>query len=102
MSQVGQRQRLSLPVDNESELQCCSSLTGPLPLCLSNVPDVAVENLLLWRDPIKTGGVFGVITLVYLLLEWTHFSLLRLVANTLLGVVCIAFLWSNGAQFLNK
>ncbi|KAL3161281.1 hypothetical protein ABBQ38_009637 [Trebouxia sp. C0009 RCD-2024] len=78
MSQAGQRQRLSLPVDNQ------------------------LEDLLMWRDPVRTGGIFGVVTLVYLLLEWSNYSLLSLIANGLLVLVCIAFLWSNGASFLNK
>ena len=56
----------------------------------------------MWRDPVRTGGIFGVVTLVYLLLEWSNYSLLSLIANGLLVLVCIAFLWSNGASFLNK
>lgn len=78
MSQVGQRQRLNLPVDNN------------------------LEALLLWRDPAKTGSVFAAITILYLLLEWSHFSLLTLIANTLGIAVAAAFLWNNLAQFINK
>lgn len=62
----------------------------------------AVEALLLWRDPAKTGSVFAAITILYLLLEWSHFSLLTLIANTLGIAVAAAFLWNNLAQFINK
>jgi len=79
MSQsYGSRQRVSLPVHND------------------------LEDLLLWRDPRKTGAVFGGFTLVYLLLEWSNYSLLTLVANVLLAGVSVTFLWNNLAQFLNK
>lgn len=74
----GAGQRLSLPVHND------------------------LEDLLLWRDPSKTGAVFGGFTVLYLLLEWSNYSLLTLVANVLLVGVSITFLWNNLAQFLNK
>ena len=62
----------------------------------------AVEGLLLWRDPVKTGGVFAGITLVYLLLEWSHYSLLTVIARVGLFAVVGSFLWNNLAQFINK
>ena len=103
MSQVGQRQRVSLPVDNDRKFR----LTGqPCKAAISSLTEpgffVAVEALLLWRDPAKTGGVFAGITLLYLLLEWSRFSLLTLIANVLLFLVVLTFLWNNLAQFINK
>ncbi len=62
----------------------------------------AVEKILLWRDPVKSGVVLGGATLAYLLLEWSHFSLLSIVANTLLIAVSVAFLWNNIASFTGR
>jgi hypothetical protein len=62
----------------------------------------AVEDLLLWRDPKKSGVVFAGATLAYLLLEWSHFSLLSIIANTLLIAVSVAFLWNNIANFTGR
>ena len=62
----------------------------------------AVENLLLWRDPKKSGIVVAGATLAYLLLEWSHFSLLSIIANTLLVAVSVAFLWNNVANFTGR
>lgn len=62
----------------------------------------AVEDLLLWRDPKKSGIVFAGATLAYLLLEWSHFSLLSIIANTLLIAVSVAFLWNNIANFTGR
>lgn len=61
-----------------------------------------VEDLLLWRDPKKSGIVFAGATLAYLLLEWSHFSLLSIIANTLLIAVSVAFLWNNIANFTGR
>ncbi|CAL5223458.1 g5977 [Coccomyxa viridis] len=61
-----------------------------------------VEKILLWRDPVKSGIVLGGATLAYLLLEWSHFSLLSIVANTLLIAVSVAFLWNNIASFTGR
>ncbi|DBB08060.1 TPA: hypothetical protein ACH3X3_008263 [Trebouxia sp. C0006] len=103
MSQVGQRQRVSLPVDNDRKFR---HLSGLIVQGNSGLAErgtfIAVEALLLWRDPAKTGGVFAGITLLYLLLEWSRFSLLTLIANVLLFLVVLTFLWNNLAQFINK
>ena len=61
-----------------------------------------MEDLLLWRDPKKSGVVLAGATLAYLLLEWSHFSLLSTVANTLLVAVSVAFLWNNIANFTSR
>ncbi len=102
MSQVGQRQRVSLPVDNDRKFRHLSGLIVQGTASLSLDFSIAVEALLLWRDPAKTGGVFAGITLLYLLLEWSRFSLLTLIANVLLFLVVLTFLWNNLAQFINK
>ncbi len=60
-----------------------------------------MDALLLWQDPRKSGIVFGGITAAYILLEWTKYSLINLVANFLLIAVIGAFLWNNVANFTN-
>ena len=54
-----------------------------------------MEDLLLWRDVRKSAVVFVGITLLYILLEWSHLSLLRIVSHTLLAIVTVSFLWNN-------
>ena len=54
-----------------------------------------MEDLLLWRDVRKSAIVFVGITLLYILLEWSHLSLLRIVSHTLLAIVTVSFLWNN-------
>lgn len=71
-------QRVSLPVDNK------------------------VEDLLLWRDPIKSGAVLVVSTVIYFLLEWSHRSVIGLVSTLLAVATATSFLWSVLAQKLNK
>ena len=61
-----------------------------------------MENIILWRDPVKSGVVLGGATLAYLLLEWSNISLLSIVANTLLIAVSVAFLWNNIASFTGR
>ena len=62
----------------------------------------AVEDLLLWRDPKKSGVVFAGISLLYILLEWTGLSLLTIIANSLLVLVSLSFLWNNIASFAGR
>jgi riboflavin kinase len=61
-----------------------------------------VEDLLLWRDVKVSAAVFTAITVAYLILEWSHLSLLRIVAHSLLAGVTVAFLWNNVASFTNR
>lgn len=61
-----------------------------------------VEDLLLWRDPKKSGVVLGGATLLYLILDVSGLSLLSIVANTLLIAVSISFLWNNIASFTGR
>jgi len=72
------------------------------PISLPFVKNKDVEALLLWRDPIKSGAVLAGITAVYIILQWSHISLLTITANTLLVTVIVAFLWNNVASFTNR
>jgi hypothetical protein len=61
-----------------------------------------VEDLIMWRDVKKTGMVFGGITLVYLLFEWSGLSLMTIVANVLLVVTLGCLLWANVGSLLGR
>lgn len=61
-----------------------------------------VEDILMWRDVKKSGIIFGGITLAYLVLEWSGYSLLSLVAYGLLTLLGGSLVWTNAAALLKK
>merc|ERR1711959_747077 len=61
-----------------------------------------VEELLLWEDPIKSGGILGGATGAYLLFHCSGYSALYIVCNLLLVGVIGTFVWSIIAQLLGK
>lgn len=69
---------------------------------LSLPVDRKVEDLLLWRDPRKSGIVLGLTSALYFLLEWSHYNVVTLLANTGLIAVSAAFLWSVIANLTHK
>ena len=56
----------------------------------------------MWRDVKKTGMVFGGVTLVYLLFEWSGLSLMTIVANVLLIVTLGCLLWATVGSLLGR
>jgi riboflavin kinase len=78
MSTPPPQQRVSLPVDN------------------------AVEELLLWRNPVRSGLALGTATVAYILLVWSHRSLISLVSMLAAIVVATCFVWSSLAGYLNR
>lgn len=66
------------------------------------ISDKNVEDLLMWRDPKKSGIVFGVVTLAYLVLEWSGKTMLSLSAYLVLWSGFALFAWTYAAAFLNK
>ncbi|KAK9805889.1 hypothetical protein WJX73_001657 [Symbiochloris irregularis] len=61
-----------------------------------------IEDVLLWRDVKVSAAAFVGLTLLYLLLEWSGYSLLTIVCNTLLALVSGAFIWSYVAKFTGR
>lgn len=53
-----------------------------------------VEDLLLWRDVPKSAAALGVLTALYLLLEWSGIPLLTLASNILLVGSLVALVWA--------
>ncbi|GMH43242.1 hypothetical protein BSKO_11164 [Bryopsis sp. KO-2023] len=66
------------------------------------ISDKKVEDLLMWRDTKKSGIVFGVATLAYLILEWSGKTMLSLSAYLVLFSGLALFAWTYGAAFLHK
>eukprot|EP00884_Botryococcus_braunii_P012152 jgi/Botrbrau1/20938/Bobra.0135s0066.1 len=58
-----------------------------------------VEDLLLWRSLEKSGAVVAAATVLYLLVELTGISLVSLLANLLLALIVVSFVWNNLATF---
>ena len=61
-----------------------------------------MEDLLLWRDPAKSGIVLAAISVAYFLLEWSNYNVITVLANLGLLAVSGAFLWSVIANFAHK
>jgi len=62
----------------------------------------AVEDLLLWKDPKKSGVCLAACTGAYMLFEKSGFTLISLLCNIFLVFTCTAFLWANIAPMMNK
>merc|ERR1711977_239106 len=61
-----------------------------------------VEDLLLWADPVKSGGILGGATVAYLLFHCSGYSAMYIICNLLLVGVVGTFVWSIIAQLLGK
>ena len=65
-------------------------------------PARAVEELLLWRDPKKSGAVLGGATLAFVVLQFARFNVIATLAYAVMSVVLGAFIWNNIASFTKK
>lgn len=59
-------------------------------------------DTLLWKDKFMAGGILGVATIAYFVLEHSGYTLLSIFSNLLLITFAILFVWSNAAVFLNR
>lgn len=66
------------------------------------VSSVVVEDLLLWEDPVKSGGILGGATMAYILFHCSGYSALYILCNVMLVGVVGTFVWSIVAQLLGK
>lgn len=66
------------------------------------VKDKRIEDVLLWRDPKKSGIVLGGITAVYLLVHSISYNPVVVLANLAQLAVIACFLWNLVAGFLKK
>lgn len=54
-----------------------------------------VSELVHWRDPVKSGLVFGIITCSYILLGWLDYSVLTLISYLLLALLAVCFTYAT-------
>jgi len=62
----------------------------------------ALLDLALWKEPKKSGAVFGAATTLYVLFERLRYTALALVSQVLLALVVGSFLWSMFCKFSNR
>jgi len=53
------------------------------------------STLLHWRDPVKTGLVFGILNFLYILTAWADYSIVTIVSYLLFTLLAICFGYSN-------
>lgn len=56
----------------------------------------------LWRDKFMSAGILGGATIVYLVIEYSGYTLLTIISNLLLVTLGVLFVWSNAAEFLKR
>jgi len=61
----------------------------------------AVTDVLHWRDPIRSGLVFGIITSSYILLGWFDYTVVTLVSYLLFALLAVCFLYATGIYVRN-
>ncbi len=61
-----------------------------------------MEELLLWRDPKKSGIVLGGATAAVLFLQFARFNVISTAAYGLISLILGCFLWNNIAAFTHK
>lgn len=62
----------------------------------------AAADSFLWKDKYLSGGVLGLSTLTWFLLEKSGYTFLTLMSNILMFIVVILFVWANVAALLNR
>lgn len=65
-------------------------------------PLCAVEELLLWRDPKKSGIALAGSTVVFLFVQFARFNAISLSAYLLISLILGCFLWNNIASLTHK
>ena len=61
-----------------------------------------VEDLLLWRDPKKSGIALGGATALFLTLQLASFNVISTTAYALISLILGCFLWNNVASLTHK
>lgn len=69
---------------------------------LSDFVGTDVSELLLWREPLKSGAALVGATALYVLLEWTTWSLVSILSTVAFFAIILSFIWASIAGFLNK
>lgn len=96
--------------ENNNTLEAEESIIKPRPFPLFNLKGSLHEilgsgkalDLILWRRRNSSIGVIAVATTIWFLFEQCGYTLLSFVANVLMLLITILFLWSNAAAILNR
>jgi len=54
-----------------------------------------VTKILLWRDPVRSGLLFGIANLFYILFTWGEYSVITLASYLLLSLLIVCFSYTN-------
>ena len=61
-----------------------------------------MEDLLLWRDPMRSGIALGGATAAFVVLQFARFNAVSATAYLLIILVLGCFFWNNIASFTKK
>ncbi|XP_039143765.1 reticulon-like protein B1 isoform X1 [Dioscorea cayenensis subsp. rotundata] len=61
-----------------------------------------VADIVLWRNKQLSGGILGVVTLIWFLFEVVEYHFLTLLCHISIASMLLLFIWSNGAALFNK
>jgi hypothetical protein len=64
-------------------------------IIMSNPLYSDVSKVLHWRDPVKTGLLFGIFNFFFFLQTWADYSFVTIISYLLLTLLCICFGYSN-------
>lgn len=97
------RRETTMTETNGVEASVATNGTAPEKTCSPGMKvSKEVEDLLLWEDPVKSGGILGGATMAYILFHCSGYSALYILCNVMLVGVVGTFVWSIVAQLLGK
>merc|ERR1719350_243698 len=66
------------------------------------IKDPKVQELVMWKEPKKSGAVLAAGTLGYFFVEFSGYTMLALISNFLLLTVVTCFVWGNIANVIGR
>jgi len=82
-------------VDLAKEKEVVSSSRSYISIIKANPLYHECSQVLHWRDPVKTGLLFGIFNFFFFLQTWGDYSFITIVSYLLLTLLCICFGYSN-------
>jgi len=55
-----------------------------------------VSKIVHWRDPFRTGLLFGIFNFFFFLITWGEYTVITLTSYLLLALLAVCFIWANG------
>jgi len=90
--EVFAEQRTAKPVEQQQPHRSVASIIKANPFY------TPLKNLCLWRDPIKSGLAFGIVTTSYILLEWFDYTVLSLVSYVEFALLLLCIVYVGAIQ----